>query len=131
MGCAKTCARVDDFAQPRTAFRSFVARDVRLPGKDLGTPEVYAFGTPYLHIYDSLRAKDEEFFRRNNLLGLVARNATIKTAPERFQDIPGQAVANFDLVLCFDSRVFYLVVEGTLSRTCRIRCSRLPAPVVP
>lgn len=91
-----------------------MCRDVRLPGKDVGTPEVFPFGTPYLEIYDTLKGKDEDFFRRNNLLGLVARNAGIKKAPERFQDIPGPDVANFDVVLCFDSRVFYLVVEGTL-----------------
>lgn len=97
-----------------SSFGPCLRRDVRLPGKDVGSPEVFPFGTPYLEIYDTLKGKDEEFFRRNNLLGLVARNATIKTAPERFQDISGPAVANFDVVLCFDSRVFYLVVEGTL-----------------
>lgn len=91
----------------------FASRDVRLPGKDHNSPEIFAFGTPYLDIYDTLRGKDEDFFRRNNLLGLVARNASIKPAPQRFQDIGGAEVAGFDVVLCFDSRVFYLVVEGT------------------
>ena len=90
------------------AFR----RDVRLPGKDARTPEVFPFGTPYRDIFDSLRRKDEDFFLRNNLLPLVARNATIKAAPQRFQEIEGPDMAGFDVVLCFDSRVFYLVVEG-------------------
>lgn len=87
---------------------------MRLPGKDINSPEVFAFGTPYRYILDSLKSKDEEFFRKNKLLGLVARNAEIKTAPQRFQEIEGSEVAEFDVVLCFDSRVFYLVVEGTL-----------------
>lgn len=86
---------------------------MRLPGKDATNPEVFPFGTPYRDIFDSLRSKDEDFFRRNNLLGLVARNATIKAAPQRFQEIEGPDLAGFDVVLCFDSRVFYLVVEGT------------------
>lgn len=90
-------------------------RDVRLPGKDINSPEVFAFGTPYRYILDSLKSKDEEFFRKNKLLGLVARNAEIKTAPQRFQEIEGSEVAEFDVVLCFDSRVFYLVVEGTFT----------------
>ncbi|CAN0156972.1 unnamed protein product [Laminaria digitata] len=87
-------------------------RDVRLPGKDASTPEVFPFGTPYREIFDTLRRKDEDFFLRNNLLPLVARNATIKAAPQRFQEIEGPDMAGFDVVLCFDSRVFYLVVEG-------------------
>lgn len=86
---------------------------MRLPGKDVATPEVFPFGTPYLNIYNSLQRKDEDFFRRNNLLGLVARNASIKMAPQRFQEVPGPEVARFDVVLCFESRVFYMVVEGT------------------
>lgn len=90
-----------------------VFREVRLPGKDASSPEVFPFGTPYRDIYDTLKGKDETFFLQNNLLPLVARNATIKAAPERFQEIEGTDMAGFDVVLCFESRVFYLVVEGT------------------
>lgn len=99
---------------PFIAMSLFVAsREVRLPGKDLSSPEVFPFGTPYRDIYDTLKGKDERFFLQNNLLPLVARNATIKAAPERFQEIEGPDMAGFDVVLCFESRVFYLVVEGT------------------
>lgn len=97
---------------PSCSLALVLERDVRLPGKDASTPEVFPFGTPYRDIFDSLRRKDEDFFLRNNLLPLVARNATIKAAPQRFQEIEGPDMAGFDVVLCFDSRVFYLVVEG-------------------
>ncbi|CAM9909425.1 unnamed protein product [Scytosiphon promiscuus] len=92
------------------------SREVRLPGKDVSSPEVFPFGTPYRDIYDTLKGKDEKFFLQNNLLPLVARNATIKAAPERFQEIEGTDMAGFDVVLCFESRVFYLVVEDLQSR---------------
>lgn len=87
---------------------------MRLPGKSVQTPEVFPFGTKYVDVYDTLEGKDQELFRRNNLLGLLARNATIKPAPQRFQEIPGPEMTDFDVVLCFDSRVFHLVVEGEL-----------------
>ena len=89
------------------------SRDLRLPGKDISSPEVFPFGTPYRDLYDTLKRKDETFFLKNNLLRLAARNATIKAAPQRFQDIEGPDMADFDVVLCFEARVFYSVVEGT------------------
>lgn len=98
---------------------------MRLPGKDASTPEVFPFGTPYRDIFDSLKRKDEDFFLRNNLLPLVARNATIKAAPQRFQEIEGPDLAGFDVVLCFDSRVFYLVVEGISQCNNKIKLSVL------
>lgn len=88
------------------------SRDLRLPGKDITSPEVFAFGTPYRSLYDTLKRKDEAFFLKNNLLRLAARNATVKAAPQRFQDIEGPDMADFDVVLCFEARVFYSVVEG-------------------
>ena len=98
---------------------------MRLPGKDASTPEVFPFGTPYRDIFDSLKRKDEDFFLRNNLLPLVARNATIKAAPQRFQEIEGPDLAGFDVVLCFDSGVFYLVVEGISQCNNKIKLSVL------
>ncbi|CAM9195268.1 unnamed protein product [Ectocarpus sp. 12 AP-2014] len=90
-------------------------REVRLPGKDIASPEVFPFGTPYRDIFDKLKAKDEALFSQNNLLPLVARNAMVKAAPQRFQEIEGPDMADFDVVLCFETRVFHLVVEGTCS----------------
>ncbi|CAM9564823.1 unnamed protein product [Ectocarpus sp. 8 AP-2014] len=91
-------------------------REVRLPGKDIASPEVFPFGTPYRDIFDKLKAKDEALFCQNNLLPLVARNAMVKAAPQRFQEIEGPDMADFDVVLCFETRVFYLVVEDLQSR---------------
>ncbi|CAM9239197.1 unnamed protein product [Ectocarpus fasciculatus] len=107
-------------------------REVRLPGKDIASPEVFPFGTPYRDIFDKLKAKDEALFSQNNLLPLVARNAMVKAAPQRFQEIEGPDMAGFDVVLCFETRVFYLVVEGTyFSRTHEV-CERylgVPMPL--
>lgn len=99
-----------------------VSRDLRLPGKDIASPEVFPFGTPYRDIHDTLKRKDEAFFLRNNLLKLAARNSTIKAAPQRFQDVEGPDMADFDVVLCFEARVFYSVVEGINSCTTFTSC---------
>lgn len=111
------------YPPPRRSIfcRPFFAtsRDLRLPGKDIASPEVFAFGTPFRSLYDTLKRKDEAFFLKNNLLRLAARNATVKVAPQRFQDIEGPDMAGFDVVLCFEARVFYSVVEGNSNRVLR------------
>lgn len=84
-----------------------------MPGKNSKSPQAFAFGTPYLEIYDSLVRLDEALFRRNSVLGLLQRDAVTKRAPERWQALEGEEVASFDVVVCFESRVFDLVVEGT------------------
>ncbi|CAN0552937.1 unnamed protein product, partial [Ectocarpus sp. 8 AP-2014] len=88
--------------------------EVRLPGKDSKSPQSFPFGTPYVEIRDFLARQNEALFRRNSVLGLLERNATTKRAPERWQSLDGEHVASFDVVVCFESRVFDLVVEGTL-----------------
>lgn len=90
-----------------------LSREVKLPGKDSKSPQSFAFGTPYLEIHDHLAGIDEDLFRRNSVLGLLARDAATKRAPERWQALRGDEVASFDVVVCFESRVFDLVVEGT------------------
>lgn len=67
-------------------------------------------------MHDTLAGLDEALFRRNSVLGLLARDAATKRAPERWQALTGQEVASFDIVVCFESRVFDLVVEGTWGR---------------
>ncbi|CAM9269126.1 unnamed protein product, partial [Choristocarpus tenellus] len=88
------------------------AREVRLPGKDAKTPKSFAFGTPYLEIHDELKREDAALFQRNSVLSLLARDAVTKRSPERWQDAKGKEVSNFDIVVCFETRVFDLVVEG-------------------
>ena len=86
---------------------------VKLPGKNSKSPQSFAFGTPYLEIHDALVRVDETLFRRNSVLALLERDAVTKRAPERWQALESQEVASFDVVVCFESRVFDLVVEGT------------------
>lgn len=97
---------------------SCVDREVKLPGKDSRSPQSFAFGTPYVEIRDILASQDEELFRRNSVLGLLERDAATKKAPERWQALKGDEVASFDVVVCFESRVFDLVVEGTWLLVC-------------
>ncbi|CBN77986.1 conserved unknown protein [Ectocarpus siliculosus] len=95
-------------------------REVRLPGKDSKSPQSFPFGTPYVEIRDFLARQNEALFRRNSVLGLLERNATTKRAPERWQSLDGEHVASFDVVVCFESRVFDLVVEGILTFLCSL-----------
>lgn len=89
-------------------------REVKLPGKDSNSPQSFAFGTPYVEIRDFLARQNEALFRRNSVLGLLERDAATKRAPERWQSLDSEDVASFDVVVCFESRVFDLVVEGSL-----------------
>ncbi|CAN0442232.1 unnamed protein product, partial [Hapterophycus canaliculatus] len=77
------------------------------------TPESGFLSLPKKQIRDFLARQNEELFRRNSVLGLLERDATTKRAPERWQSLDSEAVASFDVVVCFESRVFDLVVEGT------------------
>eukprot|EP00904_Undaria_pinnatifida_P004473 jgi/Undpi1/14026/HiC_scaffold_9.g03677.m1 len=86
-------------------------REVKLPGKDYKSPQSFPFGTPYVEIRDFLANQNEELFRRNSVLGLLERDAATKRAPERWQALDSEEVASFDVVVCFESRVFDLVVE--------------------
>lgn len=86
---------------------------MKLPGKDYKSPQSFPFGTPYVEIRDFLANQNEELFRRNSVLGLLERDAATKRAPERWQALDSEEVASFDVVVCFESRVFDLVVEGT------------------
>ncbi|XP_062203106.1 uncharacterized protein LOC133905356 [Phragmites australis] len=87
---------------------------VKLPGPSLHEPNVYDFGTPYAAIYDDLRRKDPDLYKRNGLLPMLKRNASVKLAPQRWQDNAGDGV--FDMILTFEERVFDLVVEDMNSR---------------
>merc|ERR1712065_51308 len=47
---------------------------VRLPGKGPGNTNAYPFGTPYEHIYQDLKNKDQEFYLSNGMIGISDRN---------------------------------------------------------
>ncbi|KAE8652487.1 RNA polymerase II subunit A C-terminal domain phosphatase SSU72 [Cucumis sativus] len=87
---------------------------VKLPGPSLREPNVYDFGTPYKHMFDDLRRKDPELYKRNGILPMLKRNAAVKTAPQRWQD--NAADGSFDVVFTFEEKVFDMVIEDLNTR---------------
>ncbi|KAI9080073.1 hypothetical protein K1719_038006 [Acacia pycnantha] len=87
---------------------------VKLPGPSLREPNVYEFGTPYKQMFDDLRRKDQELYKRNGILPMLKRNSTVKLAPQRWQD--NAADGSFDIVFTFEEKVFDMVVEDLHNR---------------
>ncbi|KAH0702817.1 hypothetical protein KY290_018125 [Solanum tuberosum] len=82
---------------------------VKLPGPSIREPNVYDFGTPYKQMFDDLRRKDVELYKRNGILPMLKRNLGVKLAPQRWQD--NAADGPFDVVITFEEKVFDLVLE--------------------
>eukprot|EP00899_Mesostigma_viride_P008668 jgi/Mesvir1/17802/Mv12906-RA.1 len=91
-----------------------IGSSVKLPGASIKEPNVYTFGTPYSQIYDDLKKKDPDLYTRNGILPMLARNAAVKRAPQRWQD--SGADGFFDVVFAFEERVFELVVDNLAGR---------------
>uniref|UniRef100_A0A1D1YY61 RNA polymerase II subunit A C-terminal domain phosphatase SSU72 n=1 Tax=Anthurium amnicola TaxID=1678845 RepID=A0A1D1YY61_9ARAE len=87
---------------------------VKLPGPSLREPNIYDFGTPYKHMYDELRRKDPDLYKRNGILPMLKRNSTIKLAPQRWQD--NVSDGSFDVVLSFEEKVFDMVLDDLHNR---------------
>ncbi|CAL5362705.1 hypothetical protein CsSME_00054182 [Camellia sinensis var. sinensis] len=87
---------------------------VKLPGPSLREPNVYDFGTPYKQMFDDLRRKDPELYKRNGILPMLKRNSAVKLAPQRWQD--NAADGYFDVVFTFEEKVFDMVIEDLHSR---------------
>ncbi|KAE8009167.1 hypothetical protein FH972_005619 [Carpinus fangiana] len=87
---------------------------VKLPGPSLREPNVYDFGTPYKQMYDDLRRKDSELYKRNGILPMLKRNSAVKLAPQRWQE--NAADGSFDVVFSFEEKVFDMVVEDLHNR---------------
>ncbi|KAG5223132.1 Ssu72 family protein [Salix suchowensis] len=83
---------------------------VKLPGPSLREPNVYDFGTPYKQMFDDLRRKDPELYKRNGILPMLKRNSGVKLAPQLWQD--NAADGSFTVVLTFEEKVFDMVLEG-------------------
>ncbi|KAF2309144.1 hypothetical protein GH714_000813 [Hevea brasiliensis] len=75
---------------------------VKLPGPSLREPNVYDFGTPYKQMFDDLRRKDPDLYKRNGILPMLKRNSSVKLAPQRWQE--NAADGSFDVVLSFEEK---------------------------
>ena len=112
-------------------FSYGVGNKIRLPGKFKITAEndsnqcifvigpagqsVFEFGTAYADIKSALISTGyEDWYRDRGLLKLLERNIKIKEGPERFQDCDD--VDKLDVVFCFETRVFDILVENLESR---------------
>lgn len=87
---------------------------VKLPGPSLREPNVYEFGTPYKHMFDELRRKDPELYKRNGILPMLKRNLGVKNAPQRWQENAADGI--FDVVITFEEKVFDMVMEDLHTR---------------
>ncbi|XP_010260444.1 PREDICTED: RNA polymerase II subunit A C-terminal domain phosphatase SSU72 [Nelumbo nucifera] len=87
---------------------------VKLPGPSLREPNVYEFGTPYKQMFDDLRRKDPELYKRNGILSMLKRNSSVKLAPQRWQE--NAADGSFDVVFTFEEKVFDMVIEDLNNR---------------
>jgi RNA polymerase II subunit A C-terminal domain phosphatase SSU72 len=96
---------------------------VKLPGPSIREPNVYSFGTPYRSIFDDLKRKDPELYKRNGLLRMLKRNLRVKEAPQRWQD--NAADGAFDVIFTFEERVFDMVIENLENREQRLMKSVL------
>ncbi|OMO59573.1 RNA polymerase II subunit A [Corchorus olitorius] len=87
---------------------------VKLPGPSLREPNVYDFGTPYKYMFEDLRRKDPELYKRNGILPMLKRNLGVKLAPQRWQD--NAADGSFGIVLTFEEKVFDMVIQDLHNR---------------
>lgn len=87
---------------------------VKLPGPSIREPNVYDFGTPYKQMFDDLRRKDLELYKRNGILPMLKRNLGVKLAPQRWQE--NATDGPFDVVITFEEKVFDLVLEDLHNR---------------
>mmetsp|Transcript_33374 Transcript_33374/g.65615 ORF Transcript_33374/g.65615 Transcript_33374/m.65615 type:complete len:216 (+) Transcript_33374:166-813(+) len=88
---------------------------VKLPGESKDKPNVYDFGTPYDDIFKDLTKKNEAKYSKNGMLRMVDRNRKLKKCPERFQN---ELEAHFDLIICYERRVYDTVTADLDSREC-------------
>ena len=86
---------------------------VKLPGPSIDKPNVYNFGTPYKWITTDLNRKDASLYKANGVLNMLARNASVKTAPERWHT---ERHHTFDVVIAFEDRVFDALVDHFMKR---------------
>ncbi|KAH7485443.1 hypothetical protein PRIC1_004749 [Phytophthora ramorum] len=84
---------------------------VRFPGPSRDDPRIYEFFTPYETMYRELKAENAELFKRNGVLSMLERDMLTKKCPQRWQDLSSKELQALDVVLCFDDRIFEIVLE--------------------
>jgi RNA polymerase II subunit A C-terminal domain phosphatase SSU72 len=88
---------------------------VRLPVPGTsGEGRSFEFGTPYERIRADLAAdvKNEAFYQKTRLLDILKRDSHLKVAPERWQDADYDTISKYNVVICFEQRIFDAVTEG-------------------
>jgi RNA polymerase II subunit A C-terminal domain phosphatase SSU72 len=91
-----------------------VGNMVRLPspGKE---PLSFEFDQSYASMKAEILERGEvQWYRDRGLLDMLDRNIDIKDHPDRFQDF--EDVSVFDIVFCFEERVFDILVKDLKSR---------------
>ncbi|TMW63466.1 hypothetical protein Poli38472_002407 [Pythium oligandrum] len=84
---------------------------VRFPGPSRYEPRIFEFFTPYEVMYKQLKGENEELFRRNGVLSMLERDILTKKCPQKWQDLTIKELHEIDVVLCFDDRIFEIVLE--------------------
>lgn len=92
-----------------------VGTKVRLPAAGNARGISFDFGVPYEEILESITAAGNlSWYHERGISQMLERNVKIKQHPERFQDFVD--VASFDIIVCFEERVFDLLVDDLNSR---------------
>ena len=82
---------------------------VRLPGLSQDSPNVFPFDScTYEEMIRRLESQDKEGYTKSGLLNMLERDRSVKPFPQRWQEHKG----HFDLIICFDQRVYDAVIEG-------------------
>eukprot|EP00475_Leptophrys_vorax_P029293 TRINITY_DN42849_c0_g1_i1.p1 TRINITY_DN42849_c0_g1~~TRINITY_DN42849_c0_g1_i1.p1 ORF type:complete len:235 (-),score=43.59 TRINITY_DN42849_c0_g1_i1:28-732(-) len=85
---------------------------VRLPGMTQDDPKVFEFGTPYHEMFKRLYEENFHFYSKNGMLQMLDRDRKVKFFPQRWQD----ETKRFDVVICFEQRVYELVIDDLQKR---------------
>eukprot|EP00924_Labyrinthula_sp_SR-Ha-C_P008178 snap_masked-scaffold_11-processed-gene-5.44-mRNA-1 protein AED:0.04 eAED:0.04 QI:0/0/0/0.5/1/1/2/0/223 len=98
-----------------------VGNMIRLPnpgGRGAANQSVFSFGTPYERIRHTILKipNSRTWFEEKGILNMLNRNIKLKDAPERFQDTSTEDVMKLDVVFCFETRVFDILLEDLESR---------------
>ena len=90
---------------------------VRFPGPTRYDPRIYEFQTPYEQMYAELKAENEDLFTINGVLSMLKRDIITKRAPQRWQDATMKELNSLDVILCFEERIYDIVLEDLQLRS--------------